>query len=100
MKKAVIISLLALGLTACAGIRADREYNDLVAQAEKEIKLAKESGFLWTNTEKFMEEAKKAKEGGDTAKATGLVKKALDEAKLAQEQAKINANPKANFAAR
>jgi hypothetical protein len=34
------------------------------------------------------------------SKATGLVKKALDEAKLAQEQAKINANPKANFAAR
>lgn len=100
MKKAVIISLLALGLTACAGIRADREYNDLVAQAEKEIKLAKESGFLWTNTEKFMEDAKKAKEAGDTAKATNLVKKALDEARLAQEQAKMNANPKADFAAR
>lgn len=100
MKKAIIISLLALGLTACAGMRADKEYNDLVAQAEKEIKLAKESGFLWTNTEKFLEDAKAAKEAGDTAKATSLVKKALDEAKLAQEQAKANANPKASFAAR
>ena len=100
MKKLVIVSLLAIGVTGCASMRADREYTDVVAKAESEIKLAQQSGFLWTNTEKFLEDAKAAKEAGDTAKATQLAKKALDEAKLAQEQAKANANPQANFSAR
>lgn len=98
MKKVIAVSLLAFAITGCAGIRADREYNDLVSKAEAEIKLAQQSGFLWTNTEKFLQDAKDAKQGGDVAKATSLAKKALDEAKLAQEQAKINASPKANFA--
>lgn len=100
MKKALIVSVLALAVTGCAAIRADREYNDLVAKAEAEIKLAQQSGFLWNNTEKFLADAKEAKQAGDTTKATSLAKKALEEAKLAQEQAKANANPKANFAAR
>jgi len=97
MKKALVVSALALAITGCAAIRADREYNDLVAQAEAEIKLAQQSGFLWNNTEKFLSDAKEAKQAGDTAKAISLAKKAIEEAKLAQEQAKTNANPKANF---
>ncbi|MFP5349513.1 MAG: hypothetical protein ACLGHO_06680 [Gammaproteobacteria bacterium] len=100
MKKALVVSALALTITGCAAMRADREYNDLVSQAEAEIKLAQQSKFLWTNTEKFLEESKKAKEAGNTEKAIQLAKKALEEAKLAQEQAKANANPKASFAYR
>ena len=98
MKKVIAVSLLAFAITGCAGIRADREYHDLVSKAEAELKLAQQSGFLWTNTEKFLQDAKDAKQAGDVAKATSLAKKALDEAKLAQEQAKMNASPKANFA--
>ena len=98
MKKAVIISLLAIAVTGCAAMRADSEYNDLVTKTENEIKLAQQSGFLWNNTEKFLADAKEAKQAGDTTKAIKLAKQALDEAKLAQDQAKINASPKANFA--
>lgn len=100
MKKALVVSVLAIAVSGCAAIRADREYDSLVTQAEAEIKLAQQSGFLWTNTEKFLTDAKEAKQAGDTAKATSLAKKAVEEAKLAQEQAKTNANPKANFAYR
>lgn len=100
MKKIVIVSLLALAVTGCAAMRAEREFNDLVSKAEAEIKLAQQSGFIWNNTEKFLQDAKDAKQAGDTDKATSLAKKALDEAKMAQDQAKINANPKANFAHR
>lgn len=97
MKKAIAISLLAGVLTACAGMRADNEYKELVAKAENEIKLANQTGFAWSNTENFLKESKEAKEAGDMDKAMKLAKKALDEAQLAQQQAKANADPKADF---
>ena len=100
MKKVIVVSLLAVSVSACAAIRADREFNDVVGKAENEIKLAQQSGYLWTNTEKFLTDAKEAKQAGDTDKALKLAKKALEEATMAQDQAKMNANPKANFAYR
>lgn len=103
MKKTLIVSLLAgsFALAGCAGQTSqtggDKEFNELVAKAEQEIKLAAKSGFLWTNTEKFLEDAKAAQKQGDMNKAMSLAKKALDEAQLAQQQAKTEANPKPNF---
>ncbi len=107
MKKAFLICTAAIALAGCAGSYNDDEYNQLAAQAENEIKLADKTGFLWNNTEKFMQESKeakaaadKARQAGDSAKAQEefnqamkLAKKALSEAKLAQEQAKDQANP-------
>ena len=111
MKKALVLCALTLALTAtgCSwwwwnDSASNDEYNQLVAQAENEIKLAGKTGFLWQNTEKFLKDSKDAKATADAAndratkrnefdKAMKLAKKALKEAQLAQEQAKSNANP-------
>lgn len=108
MKKTLIVSMLAgsFALAGCAGqppapqapqAASEKEFNDLVARAEQEIKLAAKTGFLWNNTEKFLEDAKAAQKQGDMKKAMSLAKKALDEAQLAQKQAKSQANAKADY---
>src|SRR3990172_2896062 len=91
MKKSLFFAALAaVSLAGCAGGAQDKEYNDLAAQAENEIKLANKTGFLWRDTEKFLKESKEAKEAGDTEKA-------MKQAQLAQQQAKDNANPRTMF---
>jgi hypothetical protein len=102
MKKTLIVAVLAgsFALAGCAGSQqagGQNEFNELVAKAEHEIKLAAKSGFLWSNTEKFLEDAKAAQQAGDMNKAMSLAKKALDEAQLAQQQAKTQANTKAHY---
>lgn len=111
MKQTLMISLLvgSLALAGCASWRSSgssagaaaapggQSFDALAARAEEEIKLANKTGFLWTNTEKFLADAKEAQKAGDTDKAMTLAKKALDEAVLAQQQAKANANPQAKF---
>lgn len=97
MKKALLASTLALALAGCAGGAIDEEYNKVVAQAEQEIKVADQMGYLWRDTEKFLKESKEAYQAGDKEKALKLAKKALKEAQLAQEQAKANANPVVRF---
>lgn len=105
MKKTLIASVLAgsFALAGCAGqtpapqAGGEKEFNELVAKAEQEIKLAAKTGFLWTNTEKFLEDAKAAQKQGDMKKAMNLAQKALDEAQIAQQQAKSQANAKPNF---
>lgn len=113
MKKALMLCALLLGLatTGCAWWKGDaaknEEYNQLAAQAENEIKLADKTGFLWRDTEKFMEQSKAAKAAADKARQSGdsaaakkefdqamkLAKEALTQAKLAEQQAKDQANP-------
>ncbi len=97
MKKALLASTLAIALAGCASSAIDEEYNKVVAQAEQEIKVANQMGFLWRDTEKFLKESKEAYEAGDKEKALKLAKKALKQAQLAQEQAKANANPVVTF---
>lgn len=108
MKQTLILCAITLALAGCAGGIDQNEYNQLVAEAENEIKLASQTGFLWNNTEKFLKESKVAMDAataaGDSAtrekefnKAMKLAKKALSEAKLAQQQAKDNANPNIRF---
>lgn len=108
MKHTLILCAITLAIAGCASTINKEEYNKLVEQTENEIKLASKSGFLWTNTEKFLKESREAMDAanaaGDSAtreseynKAMKLAKKALSEAKLAQQQAKDNANPAVRF---
>ena len=97
MKKMLFAAVISLSLTACASWWGDTEYDKLSAQVTSEIELAKKTGFLWSNTEKFVASAEKAKQAGDMDKAMKDLKKALFEAKQAQVQAKEQANAKAPF---
>lgn len=112
MKKAIFLAVVSLGAAGCAswfnstssttaGSAApsanDAEFNKLVAQAENEIKLANQAGFLWSKTEGFLKDAKDAKAKGDVETAMKKVKTAIKEAQLAQQQAKDQANAKAAF---
>lgn len=108
MKQTLISCAVALTLTGCASGINESEYNQLATEAENEITLASKAEFLWVNTEKFLAESKKAMAAALAAtdrstreseynKAMKLAKKALFEAKAAQQQAKDNANPVAHF---
>lgn len=103
MKKTLWIALLALALGGCAASQqaaapaADKEYDDLVAKAKAEIRLANNTGFLWRDTEKSLKDADAAAKAGERDKAIKLVKKAAKEAQLAQQQARDNADAKPVF---
>ncbi len=108
MKQTLILCAITLALVGCAGGIDQKEYNQLVTEAENEIKLAGKTGFQWNNTEKTLTESKEAMAAATAAsdkvtrekeydKAMKLAKKALSEAKLAQQQAKDNANPSVRF---
>lgn len=95
MKKSLIAAALAASLAACA---TGPSYDEVMAQAQAEAKVAKKMNYLWRDTEKSMKEAEKAKKAGDDDKALKLAKKALFQAKAAQKQAQAEANagPKYN----
>lgn len=112
MKRTLTFCILAVAVTGCAsGIIRNDEYNQLVAQAENEVKLADKTGFLWRDTDKFLKDSKEAKAAAEKAvkegdrvtaygefdKAMKLAQKALKQAQLAQQQAKDNAHPAARF---
>ena len=108
MKHTLILCAITLAFVGCASIVNRAEYNQLAEQAENEIKLANKTGFSWNSTEKFLKESREAMDAALAAsdrvtrekeyeKAMKLAKKALTEAKLAQQQAKDNANPVARF---
>lgn len=61
------------------------------------MKVAKKMNYLWRDTGKILKKAKKANSEGDTKKAKKLANKALDQAKMAQMQAKAEANPRIKF---
>jgi DNA primase large subunit len=108
MKQTLILCAITLALVGCASGIDQNEYNQLATEAENEVKLASKTGFLWNNTEKFLTESKEAMAAANAAsdkatrekeydKAMKLAKKALSEAKMAQQQAKDNANPSVRF---
>ncbi len=98
MKKIILSAVLAGCMSGCGGTGAqEQDYNELVARAENEIKLAAKTGFLWLNTENLLRDSKAAQAAGDMDKAKTLAKHALDEAVLAQQQARANANPQADY---
>jgi uncharacterized membrane protein YccC len=111
MQQIILAGALTVALAGCASVINDDEYNNLISQAENEIKLANKTGFLWLHTEKFLTESRAAKSAADKAdkegnrtvaeqefkKAMSHAKTALAEARLAQQQAKDNANPETIF---
>ncbi|MBI3545816.1 MAG: hypothetical protein HY081_04390 [Gammaproteobacteria bacterium] len=102
MKKVLLLIALTLSLSSCAWWSSmwsskDKEYDDVVVQAQNEIKLADKTGFLWRDTEKFLKDAEEAKAAGDMDKAIKLAQKALKQAQMAQQQAKDNAAPVVRF---
>ncbi|MBI5783759.1 MAG: hypothetical protein HZA69_08450 [Gammaproteobacteria bacterium] len=108
MKHTLILCAITLAFVGCTSIVNKEEYNRLAEQAENEIKLANKTGFSWSNTEKFLKESREAMDAANAAsdrvtrenefnKAMKLAKKALQEAKLAQQQARDNANPVATY---
>jgi hypothetical protein len=109
MKRTILLTAcLALTLGGCAEMEtkpaaatakpaaaaASTELDQTIASAEKEIAAAKKVG-IWRDTEKFLDEAKKAKAAGKTDDALKLAKKALKQAQLAQQQAasQVNSHP-------
>lgn len=110
MKKTILLTAcLALTLGGCAEMDtkpvaaakpaavANPELDKTIAEAEQAIAAAKKGG-IWRDTEKFLDEAKKAKAEGKADDAMNLAKKALKQAQLAQQQAMAEAaNGKPNF---
>ncbi|MFV1996932.1 MAG: SoxXA-binding protein [Acidiferrobacterales bacterium] len=97
MKKIIISSALAFALIGLGGCASGPSADDAIAEAQKEMKVAKKMNYLWRDTGKILKKAKKAKANGDTKKAVKLANKALSQAKMAQAQAKAEANPKIRF---
>jgi hypothetical protein len=109
MKKSIWLAAgLVLTLAGCAEMQAQpaakpaavapsAELDGIIANAEKEIAAAKKTNHLWRDTEKFLDEAKKAKADGKTDEALKKAKKALKEAQLAQKQALAEADAKPAF---
>ncbi len=97
MKKMLFTVVISLALAGCYSTPAEVEYDNLAAEAASEINLAKKTGFLWSNTEKFVKKAEEDKNAGKLDDAIKGLKKAIREAKLAQIQAKEQANAKAPF---
>ncbi len=94
MRKAILVTILAVALAGCAAAgRGKLSYEELYAEAENEIKIAQQMGYLWRDTKKILGQSKQAHEKGEKDKAMKLVNQALDQAKLAQQQAKDQANP-------
>jgi len=97
MKKIIVSSVLALAFSGLVGCQSGPSFDDVVAEAEKEMKVAKKMNYQWRDTGKILKQAKKAKDSGDNKKAMKLANKALDQAKMAQMQAKAEANPRIKF---
>jgi len=103
MKKTILLTAcLALTLGGCAEMdtkptaaakpaaAAGSELDKTIADAEQAIGAAKKGG-LWRDTEKFLDEAKKAKAEGKADEAMSKAKKALKEAQLALKQSTAEA---------
>jgi hypothetical protein len=93
MKKALVLAAMVLALGA-TGAAYSGEFKDTVAKAEAKMKEAKKADFLWRDTGKILKKAKKAQKAGDTEKALKGAKKALQQAELAIQQSKDQANPR------
>lgn len=91
---AVVAASGLLVLVGCAGMSSEPSVDELVRDAETQLKVAEASGGAWNTTQKLVDDAKKAQKENDTDKAVKAAKKAIKEAKLAQEQNKANTTTK------
>ena len=93
MRKVSILAMLAFLFLAGCATKGPSAYDQLYSQASNEVNIAKQMGFLWRDTEKYLRESRLAQEQGDKRKAKELAQRALNEAKMAQQQAREQANP-------
>lgn len=106
MKKVLIIAPLILLASACATTQTSEAPSappapapsasaaaDAIASAEAAAAKADAVGYQWRDTAALIDEAKKAMESNDSAKATALAKQAQHEAEnaLAQYEAQKDA---------
>ena len=83
MKFNILLASLVLAFSASA-VHAGDDLASIMKDAKTETAKAKEMGYEWRDTGKFL---KKASEEKDAKKALKLAKKALKQAKDAQKQA-------------
>ncbi len=100
MKKPIIVAALAVTLGGCASAgKGPSSYDLLYSQAQDEIRVAMQMGFLWSDTENLLLQSKQAQARGDKKRAKALAEQALKQAQLAQQQAREQANPEAVYPA-
>ena len=94
LRKTIVIAVLAMAVGGCGTAGKNKtSYEELFAQAQSEVRIAQQMGFLWRDTKKILAQSRHAHEQGDKDRAMRLAKEALRQAQLAQEQAKSQANP-------
>lgn len=64
----------------------EQAVQNIINDAKSALTVATDEGYAWRDTGKFIKQAEKALAAGDTAKATSLATKALDQSKLAKLQ--------------
>jgi len=95
---AAAAALVAGGmLGGCAGVQKYSAADAAIAAATQEVKAAKAANNVWSNTEKTLDEAKTARANFQADEALKLANKARDEAKLAQAQARDQAEAKPHY---
>lgn len=100
MKKPIIVAALAVTLGGCASAgKGPSSYDLLYSQAQDEIRVAMQMGFLWSDTENLLQQSKQAQARGDKKRAKALAEQALKQAQLAQQQAREQANPEVVYPA-
>jgi hypothetical protein len=82
----VAVAKPAAAKPAAAIAAATPELDKTIADAEQAISAAKKVG-IWSETEKFLADAKQSKADGKPDDALKLAKKALKQAQLAEKQA-------------
>jgi len=98
MKRILAVLAMTSLLASCAPSRAptvasaNEEFSKLAAEVDREIRATEKTGFLWRDTEQFLEDARVAQLEGRYEDAKRLALQALRQAKLAQQQARDNAN--------
>ncbi|MCU7940220.1 MAG: hypothetical protein KZQ64_04645 [gamma proteobacterium symbiont of Bathyaustriella thionipta] len=64
----------------------DQVVQSIITDAKAALADAKKEGYAWRDTGKFIKQAEKALADGNTAKATSLATKALQQSELAKKQ--------------
>ena len=97
-KGKLLVYALLFALAGCASDgKGPSSYDALYEQARSATTLAKRMGFLWSDTERLLQESARASYRGDKKTAKRLAKEALEQAELAQQQARQQADPQVRY---
>lgn len=64
----------------------EQAVQNIITDAKAELAVAIKGGYAWRDTGKFIKQAEKALADGNTAKATSLATRALQQSELAKKQ--------------